>query len=67
MGPVIGGWLTQDFSWRYVFLINVPLALAVLVILALRVPESRDESADRKIDVTGAALATSGSDCWSTG
>ena len=46
-GPVIGGWLTQDFSWRYVFVINVPLAIAVLLILAFRVPESRDESADR--------------------
>jgi EmrB/QacA subfamily drug resistance transporter len=59
-GPVIGGWLTQDFSWRYVFLINVPIALAVLVILAFGVPESRDESADRKIDATGATLAAVG-------
>ncbi|HEY6449703.1 MAG TPA: MFS transporter [Candidatus Cybelea sp.] len=57
-GPVIGGWLTQDFSWRYVFLINVPIAIAVLSIVAFRVPESRDESADRHIDVTGAALVT---------
>ncbi len=57
-GPVIGGWLTQDFSWRYVFLINVPIALAVLLTVAFRVPESRDESADRRVDVTGAALAT---------
>ena len=60
IGPVIGGWLTQDFSWRYVFLINVPIALAVLLILAFGVPESRDESADRKIDVTGATLAALG-------
>ena len=59
-GPVIGGWLTQEFSWRYVFVINVPLAIAVLLILALRVPESRDESSDRKVDVVGAALATVG-------
>jgi EmrB/QacA subfamily drug resistance transporter len=59
-GPIIGGWLTQSFSWRYVFVINVPIAVAVLVILALWVPESRDESADRKIDVPGAALATLG-------
>ncbi len=57
-GPVIGGWLTQDFSWRYVFLINVPIAVAVLSIVAFHVPESRDESADRHIDVTGAALVT---------
>ncbi|MGB9652012.1 MAG: MFS transporter, partial [Candidatus Cybelea sp.] len=59
-GPVIGGWLTQSFSWRYVFLINIPLAIAVLLILVARVPESRDETADRKIDVIGAALATVG-------
>ena len=59
-GPVIGGWLTQHFSWRYVFLINVPVALAVLIIVACRVPESRDESADRRIDVTGATLAALG-------
>ncbi len=59
-GPVIGGWLTQDFSWRYVFLINIPIAIAVLLIVAFRVPESRDESAVRRVDVTGAALATLG-------
>ena len=59
-GPVIGGWLTESFSWRYVFVINVPLAVSVLLILALRVPESRDESSDRKVDVIGAALATVG-------
>jgi EmrB/QacA subfamily drug resistance transporter len=60
VGPVIGGWLTQNFSWRYVFVINVPLAIAVLLMLAFRVPESRDESADRRIDVVGATLATLG-------
>jgi EmrB/QacA subfamily drug resistance transporter len=59
-GPLIGGWLTQDYSWRYVFLINVPLAIAVLAILVLRVGESRDETADRRIDVVGAVLATLG-------
>jgi EmrB/QacA subfamily drug resistance transporter len=58
-GPIIGGWLTQEFSWRYVFVINIPLA--ILVLLALHfVPESRDDSAQRRIDVVGAALATAG-------
>jgi EmrB/QacA subfamily drug resistance transporter len=59
-GPVIGGWLTQDFSWRYVFLINVPIAIAVLAIAAFHVPESRDETADRHVDAIGATLATVG-------
>ena len=59
-GPIIGGWLTQEFSWRYVFIINIPVAILVLGVLQLGVPESRDESADRRIDVVGAALATLG-------
>lgn len=59
-GPIIGGWLTQAYSWRYVFIINLPIALVVLIILHAAVPESRDDSADRKIDVAGGAMATLG-------
>ena len=59
-GPLIGGWLTQEFSWRYVFVINIPVAIVVLAVLQLGVPESRDKSADRRIDVVGATLATFG-------
>ncbi len=59
-GPIIGGWLTQSFSWRYVFLINLPVAAVVLLILAFHVPESRDDTADRRVDVVGATLATFG-------
>jgi EmrB/QacA subfamily drug resistance transporter len=59
-GPILGGWLTQEYSWRYVFVINVPIAIAVLCMLPLGVAESRDESADRRIDVIGALLVTLG-------
>lgn len=59
-GPLIGGWLTQAFSWRYVFVINIPIALVVIAIAILRVPESRDESMKRSIDLAGSALATVG-------
>lgn len=59
-GPVLGGWLTQHYSWRYVFLINIPIAIAVLLIVFAGVRESRDESAVRRIDVRGAVLATLG-------
>ena len=59
IGPLLGGWLTQSVSWRAVFLINLPLAAAVLAISLLRVPETKNPSAGR-IDVTGSLLATLG-------
>lgn len=59
LGPVLGGWLAGAFSWRYVFVINLPLAVFVVVLLLLRVPESRSNER-RPIDLTGASLATIG-------
>lgn len=47
LGPFVGGWLIDEFSWRWIFFLNVPLA-ALVVLAALRwVPESRDESVSR--------------------
>jgi EmrB/QacA subfamily drug resistance transporter len=58
LGPLLGGWLIEHVSWRAVFFLNVPLALAVIVVVFLFVPESRDEEDAGKIDLVGAALAT---------
>jgi EmrB/QacA subfamily drug resistance transporter len=59
LGPILGGFLVENVSWRAAFLINVPLAIAVLLIVARHVPESRDPDA-RKLDIPGATLATLG-------
>jgi len=60
IGPVLGGYLTQHASWRWVFLINIPIALAVIAISLRGVPESRDEEMPPELDVPGAVLATLG-------
>ena len=57
VGPVLGGWLIENVSWRAVFFINVPFALVVLLLVFLHVPESRDEES-RGLDWLGATLAT---------
>ncbi|HJT65449.1 MAG TPA: MFS transporter [Pyrinomonadaceae bacterium] len=60
IGPVLGGWLVEHVSWRAVFFLNVPLALAVIVISVWHVPESREENQGGRLDWFGAALATLG-------
>lgn len=59
IGPVLGGWLVENVSWRAVFFLNLPLALAVLVISIWHVPETR-EANPGPLDWHGAALATLG-------
>src|SRR5271169_100482 len=59
MGPVLGGWLIEHTSWRWVFFINVPLAAAVIMISLWRVPESRNAAAGH-VDWLGALVATVG-------
>ncbi len=60
LGPVLGGWLVEHASWRWIFFLNVPLAIIVLGIVFWRVPESRDEEGSARLDWWGALLATLG-------
>ncbi len=58
LGPVVGGWLVDNLSWRWVFYTNVPLAIVALVLTFRFVPDSRDEEAAGPLDWGGAGLAT---------
>lgn len=55
VGPLLGGWLTTEFSWHWAFLINVPLGIAIVVGVLLTVDESRGEATP--IDAVGALLS----------
>src|SRR5215472_2914969 len=57
IGPVLGGWLVQAGGLRWVFLLNLPLAAAVVVVTLRHVPETRDPAEQGRFDVAGAGLA----------
>lgn len=61
-GPLLGGLLVgaAPWGWRLAFLINVPLAVVVVAIAGRHVPESRDEQASGRLDLTGALAAAGG-------
>lgn len=60
IGPFIGGWLVAAYSWRLIFVINVPLAALVVRVTMQHVPETRDPDATGPIDMVGAGLVTVG-------
>ena len=56
VGPFLGGYLIAAASWRWIFLVNVPVGACILLLALRHVPESRDESAPDRIDSLGAGL-----------
>src|SRR5436853_2342924 len=60
VGLILGGALTQYFSWPWIFFVNVPVGVAAFALSLRFVPESRDANAHRSYDLAGAATVTSG-------
>ena len=59
VGPLVGGWLADQADWRFIFWINIPLAVLTVVVTLKAVPESRDDDA-KGLDWLGALLAMTG-------
>jgi EmrB/QacA subfamily drug resistance transporter len=59
-GPVVGGLLTEVLSWRFVFWLNIPIAVVVVGLVLTSVDESRDETVPRLIDLPGLVLIVGG-------
>jgi EmrB/QacA subfamily drug resistance transporter len=60
VGPFLGGWLVDAATWRLVFLINLPVAAFTVWAALTHVPDTRDESANRHVDVPGALTIAAG-------
>jgi len=60
LGPVVGGQLVDSVSWRWIFLINLPLVVGTLVIVSRAVPADAPRQPGARLDLTGAALCALG-------
>jgi len=57
-GPLIGGWLTENFSWNWIFYVNIPIGIVALIVIQRLLPTVKTASATRNFDILGGAIFT---------
>jgi EmrB/QacA subfamily drug resistance transporter len=60
IGPLVGGLLTEHINWSWIFFVNVPIGVLAIVASLLLIPESKDESAEQRLDLPGLATSAIG-------
>lgn len=60
IGPLLGGLLTEKASWQWIFLVNLPISLAIVVLALVLVPETTSERSERGLDLGGTAISAIG-------
>jgi EmrB/QacA subfamily drug resistance transporter len=60
LGPLVGGLLTEHISWSWIFFVNVPIGVIAIAASLILIPESRDESAEQRLDLPGLATSAIG-------
>ena len=60
IGPLLGGWITDNYSWHWVFYVNIPVGIIAIAILYTAMPKIVRDTNNRAIDFTGAILITAG-------
>jgi len=60
VGPTLGGWITQNSTWRWIFYVNIPIGLVAMLVLIFLMPTLRGKARQVSIDYIGAALLVLG-------